>query len=120
MSPLLEVNDLHVDIPLPHGTLRAVRGVSLTADAGEAVGLVGESGSGKSLTLRALLGLLPQPARITSGTIVLDGVVKSAPSINSIRSSRPRGLRRSMPTLRFPRLKTSQSMVTPPSPGVTP
>jgi oligopeptide/dipeptide ABC transporter ATP-binding protein len=74
MSPLLEVNDLHVEIPLPHGTLRAVRGVSLTADAGEAVGLVGESGSGKSLTLRALLGLLPQPAHITSGTIVLDGV----------------------------------------------
>jgi oligopeptide/dipeptide ABC transporter ATP-binding protein len=74
MSPLLEVDDLHVEIPLPHGTLHAVRGVSLTADAGEAVGLVGESGSGKSLTLRALLGLLPQPARITSGRIVLDGV----------------------------------------------
>ncbi|GLW12735.1 ABC transporter ATP-binding protein [Microtetraspora sp. NBRC 13810] len=74
MSPLLEVEDLHVEIPLPHGTLHAVRGVSLTADAGEAVGLVGESGSGKSLTLRALLGLLPQPARISSGRIVLDGV----------------------------------------------
>ncbi|MDX6236234.1 MAG: hypothetical protein QOG10_1049 [Kribbellaceae bacterium] len=74
MSPLLEVDDLQVDIPLPHGRLRAVRGVSLTADAGEAVGLVGESGSGKSLTLRALLGLLPQPARITGGRIVLDGV----------------------------------------------
>ncbi|MCW2878697.1 MAG: Peptide/nickel transport system ATP-binding protein/peptide/nickel transport system ATP-binding [Sphaerisporangium sp.] len=74
MSPLLEVEDLHVEIPLPHATLHAVRGVSLTADAGEAVGLVGESGSGKSLTLRALLGLLPQPARVTSGRIVLDGV----------------------------------------------
>jgi oligopeptide/dipeptide ABC transporter ATP-binding protein len=74
MSPLLEIDDLHVEIPLPHGTLHAVRGVSLTADAGEAVGLVGESGSGKSLTLRAILGLLPQPARIASGRIALDGV----------------------------------------------
>jgi oligopeptide/dipeptide ABC transporter ATP-binding protein len=72
-APVLEVRDLHVDIPLPHGHLRAVRGVSLSVGAGEAVGLVGESGSGKSLTLRALLGLLPRPARIASGTVLIDG-----------------------------------------------
>jgi oligopeptide/dipeptide ABC transporter ATP-binding protein len=72
-APVLEVLDLHVDIPLPHGRLRAVRGVSLSVGGGEAVGLVGESGSGKSLTLRALLGLLPRPARITSGTVLIDG-----------------------------------------------
>ena len=53
--------------------LHAVRGVSLSADAGESVGLVGESGSGKSITLRALLGLLPAPARIIGGSILLDG-----------------------------------------------
>ena len=74
MSPLLEVHDLHVEIPVPHGHLQAVRGVSLTVDAGEAIGVVGESGSGKSITLRALLGLLPQPAKLTKGSIVLDGV----------------------------------------------
>ena len=77
-APLLEVRDLHVEIPLPGGTLRALRGVSFTADAGEAVGIVGESGSGKSLTLRAVLGLLPVPARITGGTILLDGADVSA------------------------------------------
>jgi oligopeptide/dipeptide ABC transporter ATP-binding protein len=71
---LLEVHDLQVEIPLPHGRLHAVRGVSLQVDAGEAVGVVGESGSGKSLTLRALLGLLPHPARLTGGSILLDGV----------------------------------------------
>jgi oligopeptide/dipeptide ABC transporter ATP-binding protein len=71
--PLLEVRDLHVDIPMPHGRLHAVRGVSLSVDTAESVGLVGESGSGKSLTLRALLGLLPRPARIVSGTILIDG-----------------------------------------------
>ncbi|MCW2940403.1 MAG: hypothetical protein JWN00_3388 [Actinomycetia bacterium] len=71
--PLLEVRDLHVDIPMPYGRLHAVRGVSLSVDIAESVGLVGESGSGKSLTLRALLGLLPRPARIVSGTILIDG-----------------------------------------------
>ncbi len=74
MTALLEVHDLDVEIPLPDGNLHAVRGVSLSASAGQAVGLVGESGSGKSLTLRAIMDLLPVPARITSGAIVVDGV----------------------------------------------
>jgi oligopeptide/dipeptide ABC transporter ATP-binding protein len=74
MTALLEVYDLDVEIPLPTGRLHAVRGVSLDASPGEAVGLVGESGSGKSLTLRAIMDLLPVPARITGGTIVVDGV----------------------------------------------
>lgn len=73
MSTLMEAHDLSVEIPLPHGHLQAVRGVSLRVEAGEAIGVVGESGSGKSITLRALLGLLPQPARITGGSILLDG-----------------------------------------------
>jgi oligopeptide/dipeptide ABC transporter ATP-binding protein len=72
-APVLEVRDLHVEIPLPHGTLHAVRGVSLSVGEAEAVGLVGESGSGKSLTLRALLGLLPRPAKVVSGTVLIDG-----------------------------------------------
>jgi oligopeptide/dipeptide ABC transporter ATP-binding protein len=72
--PLLELHDVDVEIPLTHGTLHAVRGVSLTASPGQSVGLVGESGSGKSLTLRAAMDLLPVPARVTGGTIVVDGV----------------------------------------------
>ena len=74
MSALLELHDLDVEIPLPNGSLHAVRGVSLTASAGESIGLVGESGSGKSLTLRAAMDLLPVPARISGGSIVVDGV----------------------------------------------
>jgi oligopeptide/dipeptide ABC transporter ATP-binding protein len=73
-TPLLEVHDLQVEIQAPHGRLQAVRGVSMTVDAGQAIGVVGESGSGKSITLRALLGLLPQSAGRVGGTIVLDGV----------------------------------------------
>jgi oligopeptide/dipeptide ABC transporter ATP-binding protein len=72
-TPLLELHDLDVEIPLADGTLHAVRGVSLTAYAGQAVGLVGESGSGKSLTLRAAMDLLPVPARITGGSVVVAG-----------------------------------------------
>ena len=73
-APLLELHDVDVEIPLPGGVLRAVRGVSLRAAAGQSVGLVGESGSGKSLTLRAAMDLLPSPARITGGAVVIDGV----------------------------------------------
>jgi oligopeptide/dipeptide ABC transporter ATP-binding protein len=73
-GPMLEVSDLHVQIAGRHGTVRAVDGVSLEVAGGEALGLVGESGSGKSMTLRAILGVLPPEARITSGRIVLDGV----------------------------------------------
>jgi oligopeptide/dipeptide ABC transporter ATP-binding protein len=74
VNALLEIHDLDVEIPLPGGRLHAVRGVSLSASAGQAVGLVGESGSGKSLTLRAAMDLLPAPARISGGAIIVDGV----------------------------------------------
>jgi oligopeptide/dipeptide ABC transporter ATP-binding protein len=58
MTALLEVRDLAVRI----GTARPVDGISFTVDTGEVLGIVGESGSGKSLTLRALLRLLPTQA----------------------------------------------------------
>jgi oligopeptide/dipeptide ABC transporter ATP-binding protein len=71
---MLKVDDLHVQIASRNGLVRAVDGVSLEVGAGEAVGLVGESGSGKSMTLRAILGVLPAEAKVTSGSIMLDGV----------------------------------------------
>ena len=71
---VLEVRDLHVRIASRQGTVRAVDGVSFDVSAGEALGLVGESGSGKSMTLRAVLGVLPPEARVTAGEILLDGV----------------------------------------------
>jgi len=72
--PVLEVEDLHIDVPTRRGLLHAVRGVSFVVAPGEALGLVGESGCGKSLTLRAVLDLLPHPARIVSGRVRVDGV----------------------------------------------
>jgi len=73
-QPLLQVSDLRVQIASRRGIVRAVDGVSLEVPAGEAVGLVGESGSGKSMTLRAILGVLPPEASVVGGQVVLDGV----------------------------------------------
>jgi oligopeptide/dipeptide ABC transporter ATP-binding protein len=73
-EPLLRVTDLRVEFPLARGVLRAVDGASFDVVAGEALGVVGESGSGKTMALRALVGLLPRTARITSGSVEFDGV----------------------------------------------
>jgi peptide/nickel transport system ATP-binding protein len=59
MGALLDICDLRVRF----GTAEAVRGVSLSVDEGEALGLVGESGSGKSVTALATMGLLAASAR---------------------------------------------------------
>lgn len=68
MSALLSVENL--DIRAAGRTL--VSGVSFSITAGERVGLIGESGSGKSLTVLAVLGLLPDTMRV-DGSIRLDG-----------------------------------------------
>ncbi|MGH8617438.1 MAG: dipeptide ABC transporter ATP-binding protein [Burkholderiales bacterium] len=63
-APLLEVQNLRVEIPAADGLLQAVRGVDFTLARGETLGIVGESGSGKSLTALALMGLAPARARV--------------------------------------------------------
>jgi oligopeptide/dipeptide ABC transporter ATP-binding protein len=71
MSALLEIEGLTARLPV-EGELRTVlHEVSLTIEAGEAVGLVGESGSGKSMTARAIGRLLPAGAQ-TSGSVRFD------------------------------------------------
>ncbi len=63
--PLLEVCDLRAAFPGPDGPVEAVRGIDLTLDPGEVLGIVGESGSGKSVAMMALLQLLPPSATVT-------------------------------------------------------
>jgi oligopeptide/dipeptide ABC transporter ATP-binding protein len=77
MEPLLEIRDLVVEFPRADGSSGAasavVRGADLSVGRGEIVGLVGESGSGKTLTALAILGLVPPPGRISSGSVRLSG-----------------------------------------------
>ena len=70
IAPALTVEDLTIDID----GASVVDGVSFSVGAGEVIALVGESGCGKSLTALALLGLLPDAARIVRGRIMLDDV----------------------------------------------
>ncbi|MEO3789409.1 ABC transporter ATP-binding protein [Nonomuraea sp. B10E15] len=72
-APLLEVEDLAVEFDTPAGPLRAVRGVSFEVDECETLAIVGESGSGKSVTAQALMGLVPQSARIAGGRVSIEG-----------------------------------------------
>jgi peptide/nickel transport system ATP-binding protein len=70
---LLEVENLVVEFPNRHGTLRALDQVSFQIQAGEILGVVGESGAGKSLTGASIIGLLQPPGRIAGGQIRLKG-----------------------------------------------
>jgi peptide/nickel transport system ATP-binding protein len=72
-GPLLRIEDLHVGFSTRRGIVEAVRGVTLTVDEGEMLGLVGESGSGKSVTGFATTRLLDAAGRITAGKILFRG-----------------------------------------------
>ena len=63
---LLELRDVEV----AYGDLPALRGVSVSVEAGETLSVVGANGAGKTTMLRAISGLLPPRA----GQILLDGV----------------------------------------------
>ena len=70
--PLLDVSNLRVTLNTARGPADALRDVSFALDRGDTVGLIGESGCGKSITALALMGLLPEGAKV-SGSIRLDG-----------------------------------------------
>ena len=70
--PLLQVDNLRIQLQTPRGPAEAVRGVSFALERGETLGIVGESGCGKSITVLSLLGLLPPSAQV-SGHIGFEG-----------------------------------------------
>jgi peptide/nickel transport system ATP-binding protein len=81
---LVSVDDLTVRFVTRETTVYAVNGVSFTVRPGEVLCILGESGSGKSVTLRAMMRLLPRRARI-DGSIRIDG--------NDVLALGKRGLR---------------------------
>lgn len=72
-TPLLEIENLHVRFELPAETVHAVSGVSLAVSPSETFALVGESGSGKSVSMLSVMGLLPSPPAVVSGSIRFEG-----------------------------------------------
>lgn len=70
---LLQVQNLVVEFPSRHGTLRALDDISFDIAPGEILGVVGESGAGKSLTGASIIGLLEPPGRVAGGQILLQG-----------------------------------------------
>jgi peptide/nickel transport system permease protein len=71
-AALLDVADVSVALPESPDT-PVISGVTFSVASGESVGLIGESGSGKTLTGLAILGLLPQGATVTRGSVCFDG-----------------------------------------------
>lgn len=70
---LLSIENLSVTFGSGARAFRAVDGVSLKVNAGEVLAVVGESGSGKSVSMMALMGLLPDSAAISADKLVFDG-----------------------------------------------
>lgn len=69
MSRFLALNDVHLRLGSRAGDVHILRGVSMEAGAGEAIGIVGPSGSGKTSLLMVIAGLEP----VTSGSITVAG-----------------------------------------------
>lgn len=90
-QPVLSVDKLVVEFSTYGGTVQAVRGVSYEVFEGETLAIVGESGCGKSVTVQALMGLVPTPpGRIVSGSARLLGknlIGLSQTELNQIRGA---------------------------------
>lgn len=57
----------------PGREIRAINGIDVTVGAGEVFALVGESGSGKSVSMLSVMGLVPTPPAVVTGSILFDG-----------------------------------------------
>ena len=70
---LLDIENLTVAFDTADGPFKAVDGVSLSCERGEVLSIVGESGSGKSVSMLALMGLLPWTATVTADRMTYEG-----------------------------------------------
>jgi len=72
VSALLEVEGLRVRLPTPSGYATIVDGVDYLVEPAQVFGVAGESGSGKTVSMLALLGLLPTGA-VVEGSAAFGG-----------------------------------------------
>ncbi|RBY87461.1 ABC transporter ATP-binding protein [Blastococcus sp. TF02A-26] len=91
-APVLAVEDLRVQLRTPRGTAHVVNGLDYTVGPGETVAVVGESGSGKSVSVLALMGLLPARTATVTGRALLQGEDLLAMSPDRLRQVRGPGI----------------------------
>jgi oligopeptide/dipeptide ABC transporter ATP-binding protein len=72
VSTLLAVEGLRVKLPTPAGFATVVDGVDYQVEQAQVFGVAGESGSGKTMSMLALLGLLP-PGSVVEGRATFGG-----------------------------------------------
>ena len=82
---LLEIENLTVEFKTGSGYFRAVDGVTIKVDKGEVLAIVGESGSGKSVSMLAVMGLLPWTAKVTADKMLFEGIDLLGMSANERR-----------------------------------
>jgi dipeptide transport system ATP-binding protein len=70
---LLDIRNLSVEFATSEGPFRAVDSVDLSVGKGDILSIVGESGSGKSVSMLAVMGLLPWTATITADAMLFNG-----------------------------------------------
>ena len=94
---LLDIRDLRVEFLLHDVPIPAVRGVSFDIMPADTVALVGESGSGKSVIAQSIMGILPDIARITEGSVLFNDPARGGEVTNianlAPQSSRMRAIR---------------------------
>ncbi len=71
--PLLEIRNLKVSFDTSAGEFIAVKGIDLSIEPREVLAIVGESGSGKSVSMLAVMGLLPKTAKVTADSMTFNG-----------------------------------------------
>ena len=70
---LLKIRNLTVSFATSTGPFKAVDGIDVDIAPGEVLAIVGESGSGKSVSMLAVMGLLPDTATVTADEMTFDG-----------------------------------------------
>ncbi|MCI0690325.1 MAG: ABC transporter ATP-binding protein [Sporichthyaceae bacterium] len=89
-GPLLQVEDVTIALRRDRRVHPIVTDVSFAVERGDTLGVVGESGSGKTLTMLAVIGLLPPELSVTAGSIRLAGaelVGAGAARLREVRGS---------------------------------
>jgi peptide/nickel transport system ATP-binding protein len=94
LLPLLQINDLALSFRSAGGSAPALKGISLSVNAGEMLAVVGESGSGKSVTALSVLQLLPaRLASVERGEIIFSPDGRASINLLDLPAAELRSLR---------------------------